>query len=660
MKHSLIRKTTALALVLLSVQAWADVRLPKIFGSHMVLQRRKPVPVWGWADPGEKVTVQLTGSGQVGQIKSAKADKTGKWMLRLDPLEAGGPYQFVVKGKKNALTLEDVLIGEVWICSGQSNMGMTVKSSANSEAEIKAANFPMIRHFTVSRDMSLTPKDDLKGGDWLVTSPETVGNFSGVGYFFGRELTNKLNVPIGLINTSWGGTQVESWTSREAMNSFEEFKEVVARMPASVDDLAQTRKKQLEDLIQKQQGGLPDAQTVQSWSAASLDDATWKTIEVPDRFDRQAVPNLDGAVWFRKEITLPDNAAGQSATLSLGAVDDVDVTYMNGVKIGEARAKSADGRTYAIPANVLKAGRNVIAVRIEDLGGNGGFIGQPEQVTLKLGTQELPLAGTWKYRVESSVDNKQFLNPNSAGTLLYNSMVAPLIPYAIQGTIWYQGETNAGRAYQYRKSFPLMIRDWHNRWGEKFPFLFVQLASYNAGNGNSERGSTWAELREAQTLALTEIPQTAMAVTTDIGEPKDIHPKNKQDVGKRLAAQALNKVYGQTMVCSGPAYQTMQTEGPKAVLTFQSVGGGLKSSDKYGYLKGFEVAGEDQKFHWAKASIEGDKVIVWCDEVSKPVAVRYGWADDNSEANLYNKEGFPALPFRTDTWKGITELVKFR
>ena len=640
--------------------AHADVKLPKIFGSHMILQQKKPAPVWGWSDAGEKVTLVLSSAGKALQTKTIKTGKEGKWILKLDPVDAGGPYQITVSGKKNNVIFDDVLFGEVWICSGQSNMEMLVNRSNNAAEEKIKANYPQIRHFKVPHDRSLVPKDDITGGEWQLTTPETVGDFSAVAYFFARDLYEKLHVPIGLVNSSWGGTQVESWISLDAMKSFDEFKEHVATMPVSLEAFNVMRKKQLDDKIIAEQGSFPDVATIKTWQSFSFDDSAWKTMEMPGYFDLKYLPGLDGAVWLRKEITLPEQWANQSMILMLGPIDDTDVTYVNGVKIGESLKKVPQVRNYIIPANILKAGKNVITVRIEDLGAIGGFSGKPEQMKLTRDDYEMPLAGSWKYRVESSLDNKQLSGANVTSTILYNAMIAPLIPYAMRGTIWYQGETNASRAYQYRKSFPLMINDWRKRWGEDFPFLFVQLASWSANNGTSEKGSTWAELREAQTMTLTNVPNTGMAVINDIGESADIHPKNKQDVGHRLAFSALKQVYGKDIVYSGPAYESMQIAGNKITLSFKHADSGLKSSDKYGYVKGFEVAGDDKKFYWAQARIEGNKLVVWSDQVSNPVAVHYGWSDDNIEANLYNKEGIPAVPFRTDTWKGITEGVFFK
>ncbi|GAB3313286.1 sialate O-acetylesterase [Larkinella ripae] len=653
--HVKFRHAAAIGFILMAFQTWADVRLPKVFGSHMVLQRQKPIPVWGWADPGEKVSVQFNN-----QTKTAKADKTGKWLLRLDPAEAGGPFSLTVRGKKNTVAFDDVLVGEVWVCSGQSNMEWNLKSSRDAAKEISEANYPQIRHFKVPHDLSLTPKDDVLGSEWKACTPENAGDFTAVGYFFARELQKEMpNVPIGLLNTSWGGTQSESWTSREAMDSFEEFKPVVATMPKNLDDITRQRMEQLQAQIAKLQGGLPDAAEVKQWSGTDFSDASWQTLRLPDLFDRKAIPGFDGVVWFRREIMVPDELAGKELTLNLGQIDDTDETYVNGVKVGSTNQVS-QVRAYPIPAGTLKPGRNVISVRVEDYGGGGGFSAKEDQFKLSGNGRDLSLVGDWKYRIADYNRNATLVNPNLTGTILYNAMVAPLIPYAMQGVIWYQGETNAGRAYQYRKTFPLMITDWRTRWGQgDFPFLFVQLAAFNAANGNSASGSTWAELREAQTMTLA-LPRTGMAVTSDIGESKDIHPRNKQDVGKRLAINALKTVYGQDRIFSGPVFKSMEVSGNKAILTFDNAGTGLTASDKYGYVKGFEVAGADQKFYWAKAEIQGDKVIVSASEVATPVSVHYGWADDNGEVNLYNKEGLPAVPFRTDTWKGITEAGRFK
>jgi sialate O-acetylesterase len=381
-------------------------------------------------------------------------------------------------------------------------------------------------------------------------------------------------------------------------------------------------------------------------------------MQVPGLWEEQSLKDFDGVVWFRKTINIAAADAGKPAEISLGTIDDNDDTYINGSKVGSTKGYNID-RKYKIPAGVLKEGTNLIAVRVEDTGGGGGMYGNPADMKLTINNTTQSLAGQWMFQV-ASVLKSNYTNPNSYPTLLYNAMIYPLIPFAIKGALWYQGENNAGRAYQYRKAFPLMITDWRKQWGEgNFPFYFVQLASFNSANGNSQKGSTWAELREAQTLTLS-LPKTGMAVTTDIGESSDIHPKNKQDVGKRLAAVALHDTYGKKNIYSGPMYKSMKIEGNKAIVSFSHAGTGLYTKDPDGYIEGFEIAGKDRDFQPAKAVIEGDHIVVSADNVQLPVALRYAWADDAGKVNLFNKEGFPAVPFRTDKWKGITEAAKYK
>ncbi|TDE11003.1 sialate O-acetylesterase [Dyadobacter psychrotolerans] len=650
------RMTWCLIISVLVFQvSFANVSLPNVFGSHMVLQRRKPVPVWGWAAPNENVTITL-----LSQVKTVQAGKDGKWRVSLDPMEAGGPYRLIAKGKNNTITFEDVLVGEVWICSGQSNMEWPLRSAANAKTEIPKAIHPQIRQLLVKKSISLTPKDNIEGS-WAVCSPETAPNFTAVGYFFAKQLQGELHVPIGLINTSWGGTHSETWTSREAMNQNEELKLIANKLPATYEEVIQGGAERIKVLIQTQQGGLPTAAEEQTWSKADFDDSVWKTMDIPRDWEWAGLTSLDGIVWFRLEVVIPPGSKLSKMQLHIGSIEDNDSTFVNGQLIGSKKGRGA--REYVIPEGLLKPGRNVIAVRVVDTGAVGGMVGPREQLNLVGESLIIPLAGLWKYRVASVFASSYKPGSNTYATQLFNAMLNPLIPYAIQGTIWYQGETNAKRAYQYRKTFPLMIQDWRQHWGYDFPFLYVQLASYNALNGNSRNGSTWAELREAQTMTL-QLPNTGMAVTSDIGERMDIHPKNKEDVGKRLAAEAMRVAYhkneaGSDETSRGPQFDKMTIDGNKAILTFRNVGQGLFAKDKYGYLRGFEVAGSDQKFYYAKAAIQGNSIVVHADSVTTPLAVRYGWADDNGDVNLYNRDNFPAIPFRTDTWKGITEAVKF-
>ena len=662
-----LRATLLILAYLVTSAVHADVRLPKIFGNSMVLQRRKPVPVWGWAAPNERVTVQFAN-----QAKTTKAAPDGRWQINLDAMEAGGPFVLTVKGAKNTIELTDVLLGEVWICSGQSNMEWRVAQTNNARAEIRVAKYPTIRQFLVKKDLSLTPKDDIAEGSWAVCSPQTVPDFTAVGYFFARDLSQKLNVPIGLINTSWGGTHSETWTSREALLRDDELRQAAETIPADADGIKRSGMARIENLIQNQQGSLPTAAEASTWASPDYDAKSWKTANQPGDWEWYGLPVLDGVVWFRRDIVIDEGADLTNLILHLGAVDDGDSTFVNGQLVGTSKARGGE-RNYTLPAGLVKPGRNVIAVRVTDNGGAGGLMGPATKMELEGPGFQLFLSGKWQYRVAQVSESSYKPGPNTYATLLFNAMIKPLIPFAIGGTIWYQGESNASRANQYRRAFPMMIQDWRTRWGYDFPFLFVQLANFNSAGGNSSIGSAWAELREAQTMTLS-LPKTGMAVTSDIGESADIHPRNKQDVGKRLAAEALRVVYNQDKPAAvgespvgassaessrGPMFSKMEVQENRAVLLFNNIGSGLMVKDRYGYLKGFELAGADQKFYYAQAHIESDRVVVQCEGVVTPVAVRYGWADDNGDVNLYNREGFPAVPFRTDVWKGITEGGKF-
>ncbi len=631
----------------------ADVRLPGFFGDNMVLQRNQPIPVWGRADAGESINIRFNK-----QRVDVKADGDGKWMIKLNAEKAGGTFQLTVKGK-NTITLKNILVGEVWICSGQSNMEFTVHSSINADKEMTGAMFPQIRHIKIPHAVSPTPLNDIKSAEWKVCSPQTVGDFTAIGYFFARELFNDLKVPVGLINTSWGGTHVETWTSRKAFENDVEFKDMIATMPhINLDSLTEVRKKAARQKLEELQGPSRSYSNPSIWKEFDINDSKWPVMQLPGLWEKQ-LGDVDGIVWFRKTLTLPATDSGKAATLELGMIDDSDETYVNGRKVGSLKGKYNEKRKYAIPAGLLKTGKNIIAVRVEDTGGGGGVYGDSSDMRLSVGNGVTPLSGVWQFRVESVSAENASIGPNSYPTLLFNAMVNPLIPFAFKGVLWYQGESNAGRAYQYRKAFPLMITDWRKQWNQgNFPFLFVQLASFNASNGNSRKGSTWAELREAQTMTLS-LPNTGMAVTTDVGEARDIHPRNKQDVGRRLAAIALHDVYGKNVAYSGPVYKSMSTEGNKITLSFTHSNGGLVTKEEGAALDGFEIAGSDQIFYPANAEITGDRIVVSADSVSNPVAVRYAWRDNAEEANLFNKEGFPAMPFRTDKWKGITEEEKF-
>lgn len=638
----------------LCLSIFAQMHPAKLFADSMVLQRNKPIPLWGWAAKGEKISVQFNK-----QTKTTVAGSNGRWRIDLNPEKAGGPYQLVISGAEKRV-IKDVLVGDVWICSGQSNMEWTVNNSNNKEQEIASANFAQIRHIKIANRVAGLPIEDIGNtSGWHSATPAFTGGFTAVGYFFAKEIYQKTKIPIGLINTSWGGTDIETWTSREAFENSAEFTEMIKALPViNLDSMMEIKKNAMLGKIAKWQGGLPDKNEISQWKETAYNDESWQKMKVPGLWEQQTLPDFDGIVWFRKIITLSAAEAAQGADLLLGMIDDADETYINGTLVGSTNGYNQE-RVYIVQKGILKEGKNVIAIKVNDTGGGGGLYSKPEAVQLLFSNGKQMLAGDWQYRI-ASVESVSNVGPNSYPTLLYNAMLHPLIPFAIKGALWYQGESNAGRAYQYRKAFPLMITDWRKQWKQgDFPFYFVQLASFNSGGGNSTKGSNWAELREAQTLTLS-LPNTGMAVTTDIGESNDIHPKNKQDVGKRLAAIALNKVYGKAILYSGPIFQSMQVNGNIAAISFTNPGSGLMLKAGSTVLEGFEVAGADKQFYPATAVIIGNKVMVSAVQVTDPVAVHYAWADDAGTANLFNKEGFPAAPFRTDNWKGITEQGKYR
>ncbi|TRX16257.1 sialate O-acetylesterase [Flavobacterium franklandianum] len=646
-----MKKNSLLILLLFSLMASANVRMPLLFSDGMVLQRNKQIPVWGWADANEKVEVRFNK-----QTKSITADKNGKWMVKLDAEKAGGPFELTITGK-NKMVITNVLVGEVWICSGQSNMEFQVSKTMNSEKEINDSNYPMIRHFGVAQDLSGTPKEDLKAGKWAVCNKENVGDFTAVGYFFAKKIHAELKIPIGIINTSWGGTNVETWTSREAFENSSEFKDMIANVPqVDIDSLSRSQIGLITAKIEKIQGSKVSTNEELLFKELNFDDGQWPEMIVPELWESQQLNNLDGMVWMRKSIIVTKEDANKKAILELAKIDDQDFDYINGVLIGTTN-NYAKKRTYEIPEGLLKEGKNVIAIKIIDNTGGGGIYGDKSDLKLTLQNSVIPLSGQWKFNV---VQIKSEVSPNGYPSLLYNAMINPLVPFAFHGVLWYQGEANVTRAKQYQIAFPLMINDWRSKWKQgDFPFYFVQLATFDEYGGNSKNGSKWAELREAQTETL-KLPNTGMAVITDIGNAKDIHPTNKQDVGKRLAAIALNNVYGEKMVYSGPMYKSQEIKGNQIILTFDNIGSGLSTSDSNGILRGFEIAGSDKVFHSAKAIIKKNKVIVTSESVPNPVAVHYGWADDDTEINLFNKEKFPASQFRTDDWEMVTVNEKYK
>ncbi|TRX70386.1 sialate O-acetylesterase [Carboxylicivirga sp. M1479] len=630
----------------------ADVKIADVFSDNMVLQRNINVRVWGHANPGERITVSFNG-----QKCKTKADKVGKWLITLQPMKAGGPYDMTISGK-NEFVLKNILIGDIWICSGQSNMQWPVSKSNNPEKEIKNAIYPEIRLLTVPKQLSNVLEEDMPNTSWHACSPETVKDFSAVGYFFGRDLQREIGVPIGLINSTWGGTCVETWTSKESITKLPKYEDFGQKID-SFD--AMEIEKINKNALSKALGidSLPEKETgmVEQWMKPTYDRSNWQTMNLPTHWEDVGYLQLDGIVWFSYNFELNAINRNDKVLLNLGKIDNSDLTWVNGQKVGGVEWESDIERVYKIPESILQVGKNNITIRVDNKWGKGGFASQPENFFLQLGPARIPLSGDWKFKADRVYD-KFKASPNEAPSLLYNAMINPLIPYGIKGVIWYQGENNTPRAKEYATTFPNMIENWRKNWHQgDFAFLFVQLANFTEST-TSPGNSNWAELRESQVKTLS-LKNTGMAVSIDIGEALDIHPRNKQDVGKRLMLSALKIAYDKEVVFSGPIYKSMQIEGDKVIVSFDNIGSGLMTKSKHGYINEFEVAGEDKVFHWAKAEIENNKVVVWSDKVIAPIAVRFGWSNNPAELNLYNKEGLPSSPFRTDDWMGVTEGKSF-
>lgn len=630
--------------------------LHPLFTDHMVLQRGVRFPVWGWAAPGSRVTVEFRGKEE-----TAVADAAGKWVAKLGPFDAGGPFALTVKGAQT-LTLTDVLVGDVWLASGQSNMEMGITQVNNPEEEVAHADFPRMRLFQVPKVAATTPRATVNAR-WLVCTPKNIveggwGGFSAVAYFFGRRLHKELNVPVGLIHTSWGGTAAEGWISAEKLSTMPEFVPALNDLEKAWADSKMPPENFDGALAEWWSKNDPGSAAKPMWSEPVFDSSAWKKMRLPQYWEDAGLPGFDGVVWFRRTFELPAEWAGKDLTLSLGPVDDVDTTFVNGVAVGGLSQWDAP-RSYRVNARLLKPGVNTIAVRVLDGGVGGGIYGKPELMKIEpaggAGATPISLAGEWSYNASVALAEIKTQPPRQGGNdfsvpeIRYNGMIAPLVPFAVKGAIWYQGETNVGRAPQYERVMATLIRDWRERFtsGGDFPFLVVQLANF-LERRDTPVDSEWARLREAQLHVSQNVKNSGLAVTIDIGDAKDIHPKNKQDVGTRLALVALANVYGRKFEYSGPTFKSMKVEGARARLSFEHAEGGLVTKDG-GRLTGFAVAGEDGRFQWADATVEGDTIIVSSPEVKRPVAVRYGWAD-NPDCNLYNRAGLPASPFRTDEY----------
>lgn len=640
------RSVLLFSLITFSTFGHTALELPLLFSDGMVLQRNQRIHVWGWSDPGTTVNVQLDR-----QHARTQTAEDGSWHAYLPEFKAGGPYVLSINTDVEKRSIKDVLIGDVWLCSGQSNMEFMLKQAMKAPEEIANADDKRLRHFKIPRSWAMKPEKQLAGGEWQTTSPETAGDFTAVGYFFARELRKKTGVPIGLINSSWGGSRIEPWMSGNSLNMDADV------LDKQLQSIFEREKKTMLAVRQKlaqwpkSEGGLVGGKAL--WADPGLDDGDWAVITVPALWETQGFNGMDGIAWYRTTFRLTASEAKKGITLSLGPIDDSDQTWINAKPVGEMAQAWNKPRNYTVPAKYLRPGSNTIAVRVEDTGGGGGIYGNADQIFFQItGGESRSLAGKWKFKPDQ-VTVGISANVNHIETLLYNKMIYPLQPYAIKGVIWYQGESNATveDAYQYRFLFQDMIQSWRDEWRQKnMPFLWVQLANF-ISNDDGEWGSPWAVLRESQSTALS-LPNTAEAVIIDIGDANDIHPRNKQDVGHRLALAARHLVYGEKkLVYSGPRLRSYRIKDNSVKLKFQHTGKGLKSRDS-DTLKGFSIAAGDRKFVHANAVIKGDNVVVVSHpDIDHPVAVRYAWSDNPEQANLINSEGLPASPFRTDDWE---------
>lgn len=620
-----------------------SLRLPPLFADGMVLQRGRPVAVWGAAQPKAVVNVRLATTSR---RTTASAD--GVWMVTLPAHAAGGPFTLSIEAGGIRRDVHDVRFGDVWLASGQSNMEFEVAQSKDADAEIAGAHDSLIRQFKIPISWSNEPERDLAGGAWTVADPAHVGRFTAVGYFFARELRKSVPVPIGIINSTWGGSAIETWLSRRAQHLSDSAWAALLR-----DD--EQRQAAIRERLRATLGELPERDSgltasAAPWAAPDLNDDRWGPMPVPAYWEEHGYEAMDGIAWYRLAFEVDTAHAANGATLEMSAIDDDDITWLNGTELGRTNGYNVR-RAYRIPDGALRPGRNVIAVRVADGGGGGGINGA---VSLRFadGTAR-SLAGQWKFKVGAVAFGNDGQRLNKIPTIAYNRMINPILPFAIKGILWYQGESNANNVRQakaYRGQLQTLITSWRREFssgGGTLPFFWIQLPNYNPADSVPPTDAGWASIRESMQAALS-LPNTGQVVTIDLGGATELHPRNKQDVGARLARVVRKVAYGQNVIASGPTYRSLAMRGDTATVTFANAAAGLRvRGDSLG---GFAIAGADHRWVWAKAKIDGSRVLVWSAAVKTPVAVRYAWADNPEHANLYNSEGLPAAPFRTDAW----------
>jgi len=616
-----------------------------IFGDNMVLQRGKANTIWGWSEPGDKVRVEVAGKVAIG---TTGADR--RWQVKIKPPHVGGPYIVTIKGHQT-VELHNVLVGDVWLCGGQSNMQVGLPRARNGADEVKAANYPDIRFFSVEGHPAYHHRDFVDG-TWKVVSPDTADRVSAVAYYFACKVQREIHVPIGLVVDALGGTPAEAWTSAAALRPLGDFDVPLAELEKLAASGAPEHGNYIMHWYDQYDAGLKG-----NWTAPDFDDSGWKSVDIPGGFLELGVPDSPALAWFRREITLPDILPSSRAFIFLGSIERMDTVYVNGTQVG-ASAWVENPRMYPIPDGVLKPGRNIITIRVLKTKPQGGFLSRPEDLHLTLGDKtSIPLAGTWKGQLSTDLRPPQPLplgyeNWPVMPSVLYEGMLAPVAPLSIAGALWYQGEQNSDRGFQYRKILPVMIADWRRLFGQgDFPFYIVSLPAFKH-RSETPTDDTWAETRESQAITAASVPNSCLAVTIDTGDPDNIHPADKFPVGERLADCALAKHYGKKVPYSGPTLASVERLPGSIRLHFAHTDGGLTT--KGPRLEEFVIAGEDRKWYWAEAHIEGNTIVVSSPSVPNPKEVRYAW-QSNPAATLFNGAGLPAGPFRTDTWPGITE-----
>jgi sialate O-acetylesterase len=639
-----------IALVLLltiTTDVLAKVKLPQIFGSNMVLQRDRPITLWGWADPGEKISISFRGSDY-----TAQANGQGKWQTEIKSSPAGGPFVL----KINELILDNILLGDVFLCSGQSNMAFLLMKADGGEKDIANAANQNIRVFNVNRDIEFQPLDDLtKKTPWQLCGPQSVGKFSAVAYYMGRKLQKELNVPIGLISSAYGGTVIEGFISASSLDT-------IARLKSILNEIGQKNQKQyLADKmveLEKTQGKLNQYSNADVlWDTINptipVYEKSWAMMKLPTLWEKAGLQNVDGVIWFYRELNLNDADCQKDAFLSLGRIADQSVVFFNGMKLGSSPDSRDLLREFTISKGLLKPGLNKVLVRVANKGRNGGIWGPQGKMFFKSGSgNRVTLEGNWAYKIQHI---NITVHPNDVPSSIYNAMINPLKTLQYKSVIWYQGESNANWADEYEGLLKNLIKDWRKVFNQpQLPIIVVQLPNYKKVPAVPEVNSAWAMLREAQEKA-TKQANAGLVTIIDLGLADDIHPTNKLPVGERVANKVLQLVYDQRLVADGPVFKSMKIDGSKIALTFDHADG--LTVNKKAERSNFMVAGEDQKYVWAQAKVEGNKVTVWNDEVKNPIAVRYAWADNPGENYLYNAAGLPMYPFRTDRWKIDLEVI---